>query len=52
MLAVLPACGSTAPPQELRSIFAWVERLRPWSMIEIYLLGVFVAYVRLGAGAH
>jgi paraquat-inducible protein A len=31
----------------LRTVFAWVEHLRPWSMVEIYLLGLFVAYVRL-----
>ncbi len=24
------------------------ERLRPWSMIEVFVLGVFVAYVKLG----
>lgn len=37
------------PPPILRRIFVWAERLRPWSMVEIYLLGVFVAYSRLGA---
>ena len=36
-----------APPTRLRAIYAWVEHLRPWSMVEIYLLGLFVAYVRL-----
>jgi len=36
------------PPAVLRRVFAWAERLRPWSMIEIYLLGLFVAYSRLG----
>jgi paraquat-inducible protein A len=35
------------PPHHLRAIFAWVERLRPWAMVEVYLLGVFVAYVKL-----
>jgi paraquat-inducible protein A len=33
---------------QLRSLFAWAQHLRPWSMIEVYLLGVFVAFVRLG----
>jgi len=37
------------PPRLIRRVFAWAERLRPWSMIEIYLLGLFVAYSRLGA---
>jgi paraquat-inducible protein A len=52
ILAVLIGLRLPHPPQELRAIFAWVERLRPWSMIEIYLLGVFVAYVRLQAIVH
>jgi paraquat-inducible protein A len=47
MLAVLLGLRLRRPPAELRSIFAWVEHLRPWSMLEIYLLGLFVAYVRL-----
>ncbi|MFL5285346.1 MAG: paraquat-inducible protein A [Rhodopila sp.] len=52
MLAVLGGLRLRRPPAELRAIFAWVERLRPWSMIEIYMLGLYVAYVRLGAIAH
>lgn len=47
MLTVLLGLRMARPPTELRAIFAWVERLRPWSMIEIYMLGLFVAYVRL-----
>ena len=35
------------PPPGLPRVFSWLERLRPWSMIEVYLLGVFVAYVKL-----
>jgi paraquat-inducible protein A len=37
------------PPPGLALVFGWLERLRPWSMIEVYLLGVFVAYVKLAA---
>ncbi len=47
MLTVLLGLRLKRPPAELRALFAWVERLRPWSMIEIYLLGLFVAYTRL-----
>ena len=36
------------PPNHLRRIFVWVERLTTWSMIEVFVLGVFVAYVKLG----
>jgi paraquat-inducible protein A len=36
------------PPRHLRRIFVWVERLTTWSMVEVFVLGVFVAYVKLG----
>ena len=50
MLYVLARlCGRSVRPAHLRAVFAWVEHLRPWSMIEVYLLGVFVAYVKLQA---
>ena len=35
-----------------RLLFTWVERVQPWSMVEVYMLGVFVAYVRLGSLVH
>jgi paraquat-inducible protein A len=47
MLYVLLGLRAARPPGHLRAVFAWVEHLRPWSMIEVYLLGVFVAYVKL-----
>lgn len=50
-IAVLIGLHIQRPPAELRALFAWVEHLRPWSMIEIYLLGLFVAYVRLSGMA-
>jgi paraquat-inducible protein A len=40
------------PPRHLRVVFAWLEWLRPWSMIEVYLLGVAVAYTKLIALVH
>ena len=46
---VLVGLRMAAPRQHLRMVFALVERLRPWSMIEVYLLGVAVAYVKLRA---
>jgi paraquat-inducible protein A len=36
------------PPRHLRRVFVWVERLTPWSMIEVFVFGVLVAYVKLG----
>lgn len=29
------------------AVFRWVEILHPWSMMEVYMLGVLVAYVKL-----
>ncbi len=40
------------PPRHLYAVFRWVEWLSPWSMIEVFLLGVFVAYTRMVAIAH
>jgi paraquat-inducible protein A len=47
MLTVLAGLLLDRPPAAIRTIYAWVRHLKPWSMIEIYLLGLFVAYVRL-----
>jgi paraquat-inducible protein A len=46
---VLAGVRMADPPRHLRTVYAWMEHLRPWSMIEIYLLGLFVAYVKLSA---
>ncbi len=51
-LYVLIRSHEANPPAHLRRIFAWVERLRPWSMIEVFVFGVFVAYVKLGDLVH
>jgi paraquat-inducible protein A len=34
-------------PAGLGPAFRWVKRLRPWVMIEVFLVGCFVAYSRL-----
>jgi len=47
-LYVLIRAHERYPPRHLRRVFALAERLRPWSMIEVFLFGVFVAYVKLG----
>jgi paraquat-inducible protein A len=47
-LYVLVRAHERHPPHHLRRLFALAERLRPWSMIEVFVLGVFVAYVKLG----
>ena len=40
------------PPAHLHVVFRWVEKLSPWSMVEVFLLGVFVAYTKLIDIAH
>jgi paraquat-inducible protein A len=40
------------PPRHLRRVFVLAERLRPWSMIDVFVFGVFVAYVKLGDIVH
>jgi paraquat-inducible protein A len=35
------------PPPFLPQVFRLVESLTPWAMVEVYMLGVFVAYVKL-----
>jgi paraquat-inducible protein A len=47
-LYVLIRLHEATPPHHLRRVFAFAERLRPWSMIEVFVFGVFVAYVKLG----
>jgi paraquat-inducible protein A len=47
MIAVLTGLRLPRRLPGIRMIFSWVEHLRPWSMVEIFLLGLFVAYVRL-----
>ncbi len=34
-------------PPLLHVAFRWVEKLTPWAMVEVFLLGVFVAYTKL-----
>jgi paraquat-inducible protein A len=34
------------------SVFRWLKHLRPWMMLEVYLIGCFVAYSRIEAIAR
>jgi paraquat-inducible protein A len=47
-LYVLIRLHEATPPRHLSRVFVIAEWLRPWSMIEVFILGVFVAYVKLG----
>ena len=37
------------PREVMANIFRWLQTLRPWAMIEVYLLGFVVAYTRMTA---
>jgi paraquat-inducible protein A len=52
LLFVLIGVKSGHPPRILPRVFGYLERIRPWSMIEVFLLGAFVAYTRLQAIAQ
>ncbi len=52
VIYVLAGLRSARPPKHLRIAFRWAEWLRPWSMVEVYLLGVFVAYTELPGLIH
>ncbi len=44
--------GGLLGADHLAHVFRWAEALRPWAMVEVFLLGLFVAYSRLIALAH
>jgi paraquat-inducible protein A len=48
MLCVLVPIRLGFRPRYLGLLFRMLGKLRPWSMLEVYLLGVFVAVVKLG----
>ena len=52
ILTVLLGLRLPHPSRRLPLLFGWVEVLRPWSMVEVFLLGAFVAYTRLQAIAE
>jgi paraquat-inducible protein A len=49
MTYVLLALRLGRPPRNVIAVLRWLHELHPWAMIEVYLLGIFVAYVKLAA---
>ena len=47
LAAVLAGLRLKRPPAILRTLFRWYGLIGPWAMIEVFLVGVFVAYTRL-----
>ncbi len=52
ILYVLIGLRLRHPPVHLRKAFAWADRLRPWAMVDVFLLGVFVAFAELPSQLH
>ena len=48
MFCVLASVQFGRSPSWLGPLFRRLEFLRPWAMLEVYLLGIFVAVVKLG----
>ncbi|MFT9025802.1 paraquat-inducible protein A [Acetobacter indonesiensis] len=44
---ILTAALRPTLPSWVPHLLKWYELLRPWSMVEVYILGVFVAYTKL-----
>jgi paraquat-inducible protein A len=49
---VLLAFHIQRPPPHLHHAFRVAEKIRPWAMIDVYLLGVFVAVTELPSTVH
>ncbi|TSD84010.1 paraquat-inducible protein A [Mycobacterium sp. KBS0706] len=47
LFLVLGGLRLRRPPRWLPRLYRWADLLGPWAMIEVYMLGVFVAYVKL-----
>jgi paraquat-inducible protein A len=52
LLLVTGGLALREPPRWLHVPFRWYATLTPWAMIDVYLIGVFVAYTRLTSMAH
>ena len=52
ILYVLWCIRGGKPARHVSRVFAMTEWLRPWSMVEVFVFGIFVAYVKLGDLVH
>ena len=49
--ALLPLRLGLRPLPETRRAFYWASKIKPWSMAEIFIVGVAVALVKIGGMA-
>jgi len=50
-VGILTGLDGRLAPSTLAAMERWRQRLTPWAMIEVFLLGAFVAYTRLASMA-
>jgi paraquat-inducible protein A len=48
LLYVLVPLKQNRMPWKLREVFRFVQSLRPWAMMEVFMLGILVSIVKLG----
>jgi paraquat-inducible protein A len=51
-LYVLAAVRWMRPLPLVRPLLAWLSRFRPWGMLDVFMLGILVAMVKLGGVAE
>jgi paraquat-inducible protein A len=49
LVTLIGLATRSVPPRWLKMIFRYYEKVAPWAMIDVYLLGFLVAYTRLTA---
>ncbi|MDQ2803927.1 MAG: paraquat-inducible protein A, partial [Pseudomonadota bacterium] len=52
LVLVLDGLRLSRPPRLLPALFRWYFLVSPWAMIEVFLVGLLVAYTRLVGLAH
>jgi paraquat-inducible protein A len=48
MLYVLVPLKENRVPRHLALVFRFIRSLQPWAMMEVFMLGILVSYVKLG----
>jgi len=51
-LYVLLGVRFAKPLPQLRTVLAWISHLKPWGMLDVFMLGVLVAFVKLAGMAE
>ena len=48
LVTVLTASRQTTPPRWMGRVYRYTKLVSPWAMLEVFVLGSFIAYTRLG----